>query len=98
MSWDDKNGLRNLRRRVNRARRFPENTCPWSRHLHLMAEQLAEGKPYPMLQEEPEHCAWAMLVVLEELFKLRTASPDYAAKVAKQLRQLQERHAQDNSK
>jgi len=33
--------LQNLRRRVNRARNFPDNTCPASRHLHLIAEALA---------------------------------------------------------
>jgi len=68
------NKLSNMRRRVNRARRFGENTCPASRHLHLMAEALASGKPYPMLQEEPEHCAGTMLSVLESLWKLRTES------------------------
>jgi hypothetical protein len=64
--------LRNARRRVNRARDFPENTCSASRHLHLMANQLAAGKPYPMLQEEPAHCAMTMLAVLESLWKART--------------------------
>jgi hypothetical protein len=64
--------LKNVRRRVNKARDFPENTCSASRHLHLMASQLAAGKPYPMLQEEPEHCAMTMLAVLESLWKART--------------------------
>jgi len=64
--------LRNTRRRVNRARNFPENTCAASRHLHLMAERLAGAKPYPMLQEEPQHCAMTMLAVLESLWKART--------------------------
>ena len=58
------NKLQNLRRRVNRARNFPDNTCPASRHLHLIAEALAGGRPYPMLQDEPEHCAGTMLAVL----------------------------------
>ena len=66
------NKLPNLRRRVNRARRFPDNTCPASRHLHLMAERLAGKHPYPMLTEEPEHCAGTMLAVLESLWKART--------------------------
>lgn len=64
--------LRNVRRRVNRVRDFPENTCSASRHLHLMASQLAAGKPYSMLQEEPQHCAMTMLSVLESLWKART--------------------------
>lgn len=64
--------LANLRRRVSRARNFPTNTCPASRHLHMMAEFLAKGQPYPMLTEEPEHCAETMLSVLESLWKART--------------------------
>jgi len=66
------NKLENLRRRVDRARKFPDNTCPASRHLHMIAEALAAGRPYPMLTEEPEHCAGSMLSVLESLWKLRT--------------------------
>jgi hypothetical protein len=66
------NKLANLRRRVDRARHFPDNTCPASRHLHMIAEALAAGKPYPMLTEEPEHCAITMLSVLESLWKART--------------------------
>lgn len=66
------NELKNLRRRVNRARKFGENTCPASRHLHMMADALSRGKPYLMLTEEPEHCAGSMLSVLESLWKART--------------------------
>lgn len=64
--------LRNLRRRVARARRFPENTCPASRHLHLLAEQLAAGRPCPQITDEPQHVAESMLGVLEALWKART--------------------------
>lgn len=66
------NRLPNLRRRVNRARNFPHNTCPASRHLHMIADALAAGKPYPMLTEDPQHCAGTMYAVLEELWKART--------------------------
>lgn len=62
----------NMLRRVQRARNFPANTCGASRHLHNIADTLARGKPYPMLDEEPEHCAQSMLSVLESLWKLRT--------------------------
>jgi hypothetical protein len=65
------NKLANLRRRVDRARDFPANTCPASRHLHMIAEALATGRDYPMLREEPEHCAASMLSVLESLWKAR---------------------------
>ncbi len=61
-----------LRRRVNRARKFPSITCPASRHLHMMADGLLSKYGYPMLQEEPEHCAETMLYVLEALWKART--------------------------
>lgn len=67
------NKLPNMRRRVSRTRRFMENTCPASRHLHQMAEALAVRRPYPMLQDEPDHCAASMLAVLESLWKTRTA-------------------------
>lgn len=66
-SWD----VRNLRRRVSRARNFPHNTCPSSRHVQMMAEGLLRGG-YPMLQEEPEHCAVSMLATVEALYKART--------------------------
>jgi len=38
-----------------------------------MAEHLAAGRQYPMLQEEPQHCAETMLTVLESLWKARSA-------------------------
>ncbi|HVT35660.1 MAG TPA: hypothetical protein VHE37_08750 [Nevskiaceae bacterium] len=66
------NKLPNMRRRVNRARNFPYNTCPASRHLHAMAEALATRGEYSMLTEEPDRCAGTMLSVLESLFKART--------------------------
>ena len=68
----DRKLLVNARRRVNRARHFMENTCPASRHLHVMADSLANGQPYAMFEDEPEHCAITMLSVLESLWKLRT--------------------------
>jgi hypothetical protein len=66
------NRLANLRRRVNRARNFPVNTCPASRHLSLMADVLASGEPYQMLTDDPKHCAGTMYSVLESLWKART--------------------------
>jgi len=70
MNPDDKARLKNLRRRVKRARHFPENTCSASRHLHMIAERLCTDGP--MLIDEPEHCAETMLAVLESLWKART--------------------------
>lgn len=64
--------MADLKRRASRAKRFPDNTCPASRHLHLMAQRLAAGKPYPMLADEPKQCAETMLAVLASLWEART--------------------------
>lgn len=64
--------LQRLRRRVRRAMQFPVNTCGASRHVHQMAEVLAAGGRYPMVDEDPRHVAESLLAVLEDLFKLRT--------------------------
>jgi hypothetical protein len=37
-----------------------------------MAESLAKGEKYTMLDDEPEYCASTMLSVLEALWKART--------------------------
>ncbi len=64
--------LPNIRRRVMRARIAAPWMDPCSRHLHIMADALSMGrKVYPMLQEEPEHCAVSMYYVLEMLWKTR---------------------------
>lgn len=67
----DISNLTNLRRRVNRARNFPMNTCGASRHVHLMADALASGKKYWPFDDEPKHCAESLFSVLESLFKAR---------------------------
>lgn len=64
------NKLSNLRRRVNRARRFPDNTCSASRHVHLVADQLLCGGMID--PREAEYVATALLSVLESLWKART--------------------------
>jgi hypothetical protein len=69
-------------RRVNKARDFPRTTCPASRHLHMIAEALAKGEPYPMLTEEPEHCAETMLAVLASLWELRSQQAATELRVA----------------
>lgn len=57
------NKIENLKRRVNRARRFPENTCPASRHAHMIADQL--------VRDGLEHEAASIYAVLEGLWKAR---------------------------
>jgi hypothetical protein len=63
---------RKLLARVDAARNFPENTCPASRHLAFIGEQLLRKKPSPMLREEPEHCAVSMLATVTALWEART--------------------------
>lgn len=67
----DARDLANLRRRVDRLRRKHgfAVTCAASRHLQQIADTLADGIPYPMLEEEPEYCAGTLYAVLERLWK-----------------------------
>lgn len=64
--------IKNLKKRVNKARKFPENTCPASRHVQMMGEYLTTKNGYPMLQEEPEHCAQSILATVAALYEART--------------------------
>jgi hypothetical protein len=64
------NRLTNVRRRANRARLFPVNTCGASRHVELIAAGLVRG--YPVMKGEEVHCAESMYAVLECLWKART--------------------------
>lgn len=69
--------------RVNRARRFPTNTCPASRHVELIGKALASGKRYPMLEEEPEHVAISLLSVVGSLYKARNEISRLKTKLGK---------------
>jgi hypothetical protein len=64
------NKIENVIRRVNRARRFPVNTCPASRHVYIVAKNLLLG--WPVDPNEYEHIAGSLLSVLESLWKSRT--------------------------
>lgn len=66
---------KSLLKQVRSLRSFPHNTSPASRHLELIAEALAKGETYPMLTEEPEHCAETMLAVLVQLYEAKAANP-----------------------
>lgn len=58
-------------KRMNDAHKDPEGTCSASRHVAMMAEALAKGKPYPMLQDEPEHCAISLAATVAALWEAR---------------------------
>lgn len=64
--------MSDLIKRTNKARRFPTNTCPASRHAARIGEALMRGKPYPMLTEEPDHCGESILSVVASLWEART--------------------------
>lgn len=81
MSEHPANKPANLIRRANRARNFPINTCPASRHVHMIGEALIRGKKYHMIDEEPEHVGGSLLSVVESLFKARTEVDRLRAKL-----------------
>lgn len=68
------NRIANVRRRASRARQFPGNTCPASRHLQSIADVLmSKSRKCPMEEVwEAEHMAGTMYAVLESLWKART--------------------------
>lgn len=61
-----------LLRDLRKVRNYPTNTCPCSRHAQMIGENLVREKPYPMLQEEPEHCGGSILATVLALYEART--------------------------
>ena len=57
---------------MQQAREFMVNTCPASRHAQLIAEQLYTTGDYPMLQDEPHHCAETIASVVSSLYQARS--------------------------
>jgi len=64
--------IRERRAEAEKARNFPVNTCPASRHLQMMADALADSGRYPMAEEEPSHVAGSLYAVLASLWEART--------------------------
>lgn len=54
------------------ARDFMVNTCPASRHVQIMAENLHKTGSDPMLQEDPAHCAESLASVVSSLYQARS--------------------------
>lgn len=67
---DNKKRLMAAKRRASKARDFPTHTCPASRHLHIVADALTKGG-YPMLADEPDHCAESIYAVIASLWECR---------------------------
>lgn len=69
---DEKRKLRNRQRRVDRARAsLPVFPGAGARHLHSIADALAARQKYHMIDEEPEHVAESILMLLEHHWKMQ---------------------------
>ncbi len=66
---------------VKTARNFPANTCGASRHVQMIGESLVRGEPYPMLQEEADHCGGDMLFVVAALYSARSKIAELEARL-----------------
>jgi len=66
------NRRRALRARANKARKFPTNTCPASRHVHMMADYLSTDGYYQLFEDEPLHCAGSLYATVSALWEART--------------------------
>ena len=71
-------------RRAQRARNFPTNTCPASRHVQMMAESLVKRKKVD-LQElwDDDHIASSMASVVASLWQARTKIARLEARLGK---------------
>lgn len=71
---DDKALFRTEKKRADKHRKADGKTCvtcPASRHAQMIAEAVGARRPYPMLQEEPEHCAGSILSAVGSLYEAR---------------------------
>lgn len=84
-SWE----IKNLKKRIRKVRNFPVNTCPASRHVQIMGECLTKKGGYPMLTEEPEHCAQSILATVAALYEKRTE----AARLLDEVNRLKQNYA-----
>jgi hypothetical protein len=57
---------------MQRYREFPHNTCPASRHVQMIAEELYTMGAYPLLQDDPQHCASSIASVVSSLYQARS--------------------------
>lgn len=74
------NTRRALRARANKARRFPTNTCPASRHVHIMADELSTVGFYQMFEDEPLHSAGSLYAVIAALWEARSRIAELEAR------------------
>ena len=58
-----------LQQRLDKARKFPKNTCAASRHAQMLGETLSSGK---QLTDDREHCGESILATVAALYEART--------------------------
>lgn len=75
---------------MNSYRRFPNNTCPASRHAEIIATCLIRDGDYPRLREEPEHCGGSIASVVASLFASRTENEILKSRIKKAIQELEE--------
>lgn len=63
-------------KRMKKHRNFPYGTCPASRHTAMIAECLAKGGTYHMIEEEPEHVAESLAATVQALWQARKTLHD----------------------
>ena len=59
-------------KQMQQYRDFPNNTCPASRHVQMIAEGLYTTGAYPLLQDDPQHCASSIASVVSGLYQARS--------------------------
>lgn len=58
---------------MTKARQFPDNTCPASRHSQRIAEVLMGGNgKCQMIDDDPAHCGESIAATVTALWKART--------------------------
>ena len=60
-----------LIRRVEKARNFPYNTTPASRHVALIGQHLYEDGKAFSLEDDPQHCGESMLLAVADLWETK---------------------------
>lgn len=68
----DKTYRKELKARLSRARRFPHNTCPSSRHAQMIGENLLAGKHDSAVHDDPKHGGGSILGTVAALYECRT--------------------------
>jgi len=73
MSDADNKRLSAALRRMEKARDFPHNTTPAARHVQMIAETLAKGEKYAMIDEDPKHVAESLVAVVTGFYEMAIA-------------------------